>query len=176
MRANSSHSPTTGRSKHRPRSIAHRRVQTADRKLNERIVEGGSSALRRVAIPQRLPSAAIPWLEIVGCVDIDFKRQHGPSFVSGTIIRGASKPTIKAQLPCFHKRYRANSNSRRQSDGSRRSLRLVTPSRSPCCLGGCTHHGDRGDGDKPNFRARKAMSTSDENSGRKVTTARPPVA
>jgi hypothetical protein len=83
MRTNSCHSPTTGRSKHRPPVYCSRRVRTADQKLNERIVKGGSSALRRAAIPQRLPSAAIPWLEIVGCVDIDFKRQHGPSLSAG---------------------------------------------------------------------------------------------
>ena len=34
------------------------------------------------------------------------------------------------------------------------------------------YHGDRGAGARPNCRARKAMSTSDANSGSKITTAR----
>src|SRR6201992_530710 len=65
----------------------------------------------------------------------------------------------------LHERYRANSSSRRQSAGSRRSLRLVTQSSSPCCCGGCPYHVDRGAGARPNCRARDATSTSDTDLG-----------
>src|ERR1700744_1693589 len=75
----------------------------------------------------------------------------------------------------LHERYRANS-SRRQSAGSRRSLRLVTQSSSPCCCGGCPYHVDRGAGARPNCRARDATSTSDTDLGSRTTTARPAVA
>src|ERR1700744_2591011 len=76
----------------------------------------------------------------------------------------------------LHERYRANSSSRRQSAGSRRSLRLVTQSSSPCCCGGCPYHVDRGAGARPNCRARDATSTSDTDLGSRTTTARPAVA
>ena len=49
-------------------------------------------ALRRAAIPQRLPSAAIPWLKIVGCVDIDFKRLSTPPDEVRTEVRSLPLP------------------------------------------------------------------------------------
>src|SRR5215471_10278917 len=90
-------------------------------------------------------------------------------------MRGAVRRR-RPYVRCFHECYRANSNSRRQSAGSRRSLRFVTQSSSPCCRGGYPYHADRGAGARSNSSARDAMSVSDADFGSKSTTARPAVA
>ena len=79
-------------------------------------------------------------------------------------------PTMRSCL-CFHGCYRANSNSRQQSAGSRRSLRLVTQRSSPCSRGSCPYHAERGAGARPNCRAREAISTPDADFGSKRTTS-----
>ena len=58
------------------------------------------------------------------------------------------------------------SNSRRQSAGSRRSLRLVTQSNSPVAGEVACAHADIGRGARPNSNAREAMSTSDTEFGK----------
>src|SRR5258708_4762080 len=105
--------------------------------------------------------------------------QMGPLFLGGNFpgpkLKGSIEPD-RQYVACFNESYRANSTSRRQSAGSRRSLRLVTQSNSPCCRGGCMYHADIGRGARPNSSAREAMSTSDTDLGSRTTTARPAVA